>query len=84
MSSSSVKSISDFPRGNACGVITDYYVTDWVTGKHLNSVYVVQDGLVTVTVTDLEVGREYDVVLYLHSKSVGRRETRSSCVVSSR
>ena len=68
LSSSSVRFVFDVSIGNGCGVITDYYVTDWVTGKHLNSVYVVQDGLVTVTVTDLEVGREYDVVLYTRNQ----------------
>ena len=67
-SSSSVRYVVNVPRGNGCGVITDNCVTDWVTEKHLNSVYVVQDGLVTVTVTDLEVGREYDVVLYTRNQ----------------
>ena len=71
---SSVRFVVDIPRGNGCGVITDYYVTDWVTEKHLNSVYVVRDGLVTVTVTDLEVGREYDVVLYTRNQWEKRDE----------
>ena len=34
----------------------------------------VQDGLVTVTVTDLEVGREYDVVLYTRNQWEKRYE----------
>ena len=40
LSSSSVRFVFDVSIGNGCGVITDYYDTDWVTGKHLNSVYV--------------------------------------------
>lgn len=63
----SVRIVVGIPADNGCDPITDYILQD-AAGSVLSSSFTIGKGIVTITVSGLEGGRMYDVVLYAQNE----------------
>ncbi|XP_062499458.1 cell adhesion molecule DSCAML1-like isoform X2 [Corticium candelabrum] len=64
----SIQLVFTLPSDNDCGAITKYLVRDVDGGNTLTSSHAVIGNVVTITITDLEPQREYEVRVYVQNE----------------